>query len=156
VVVVLGAHAELVAPALLGLAGVTVVVHEGWRAGLASSVARGSAPSSPAPRATRVLVTLADQPLVDADALRRLIAAFSPARRIVASGYADTIGVPALFAWEHAPALAGLTGDAGAGAWLRHRRAEVTCVALGAAALDVDRPADVARLSARAAPRGGQ
>jgi CTP:molybdopterin cytidylyltransferase MocA len=103
-----------------------------------------------------VLVTLADQPLVDADALRRLIAAFSRERRIVASGYSDTIGVPALFGWEHAPGLAGLTGDVGAGGWLRRRRAEVTCVALGAAALDVDRPADVARLSALAAARGGR
>jgi CTP:molybdopterin cytidylyltransferase MocA len=153
VVVVLGAHAELVAPTLQGLAGVTAVVHEGWRAGLASSLAAGVGVLLAGPPCDAVLVTLADQPLVDARALRRLVAAFSPERRIVAAGYSDTVGVPALFGWEHAAALAALTGDAGAGSWLRRRRDEVTSVALDAAALDVDVPADVARLSARAAPR---
>jgi molybdenum cofactor cytidylyltransferase len=93
-----------------------------------------------------VLVTLADQPLVDAAALKRLIAAFDGERRIVASAYDDTVGVPAVFAREHIEDLMRLTGDAGAGSWLRSRPNEVTRVPLGVASLDIDTSSDAARL----------
>jgi CTP:molybdopterin cytidylyltransferase MocA len=90
---------------------------------------------------------------VDAAALRRLTGAFAPERRIVASSYADALGVPALFAHEHLDALAALTGDVGAGSWLRRRApGEVTAVPLGGAALDVDTADDVERLGG-AVPR---
>ena len=147
VVVVLGAHAALVRAALAGLDGVAVAVNEGWRAGLASSLAVGlGAVAEAAPEG--VLVTLADQPLVDAAALRQLLDAFAAGHRVVAAAYADgVVGVPALFGREHLAELAGLAGDAGAGGWLRARAGEVARVSLGGAALDVDTPADLARLA---------
>jgi molybdenum cofactor cytidylyltransferase len=147
VVVVLGARAGQIAPALLGLASVTTVVHQEWQAGLASSLAIGLRALGARAACDAALVTLADQPLVDAAALGRLLGAFSAERRIVASSYGDTVGVPAVFAWEYVDELAHLAGDVGAGAWLRHRRSEVTCVPFDGAALDIDTPSDVARLS---------
>jgi CTP:molybdopterin cytidylyltransferase MocA len=96
-----------------------------------------------------VLVTLADQPLVDAAALARLLDAFAGGARVVAARYADALGAPALFGREHLPALHALEGDHGAGKWLRAHAALVTAVPMDAAALDVDTPADVARLHAR-------
>lgn len=146
VVVVLGAHADLVAPALDGLAGLTVVPNAAWRSGLASSLAAGVRAALDDLAVDAVLVSLADQPLVDAGALRRLVAAYPGAHGVVASAYGDALGVPALFARAHADALLALSGDAGAGAWLRARRAQVTAVPMDAAALDVDTPDDVARL----------
>ena len=145
VIVVLGAHAELIAPALHALTSVSVIVNDDWRAGLASSLVAGV-------RALRAhaidaaLVTLADQPLVDAAALRRLVDAFTSTSRIVAAEYRGVLGVPALFAREHLDDLLQLTGDAGAGGWLRRHARDVTRVPMDAAALDVDTEDDLARL----------
>lgn len=146
VVVVLGANAEMIAPVLLGLASVTTVVNRQWSNGLASSLATGLSAVLEDTPCDAVLVTLADQPHVNAAALRRLIAAFDGERRIVASAYDNTMGVPAVFAREHVDALMRLTGDAGAGAWLRSRPGEVTCVPLDLAALDIDTLSDAAHL----------
>jgi CTP:molybdopterin cytidylyltransferase MocA len=146
VVVVLGANAAMIASALSGLASVTTVVNREWDKGLASSLVTGlSALLEDAP-CDAVLVTLADQPLVDAAALRRLIAAFDGERRIVASAYDNTIGVPAIFAREHVDDLMRITGDVGAGPWLRSRPSKVTCIPLDVAALDIDTPSEATRL----------
>ena len=146
VAVVLGANAETVAPALSGLERVRTVVNQQWSMGLASSLVAGLAFVLDDASCEGVLVTLADQPLVDAAALRRLISAFGGERRIVASSYDDTLGVPALFAREHIADLMRLTGDAGAGSWLRSRPSEVTCVPLDVATIDIDTESDVAHL----------
>lgn len=146
VVVVLGAHAAHVAPALLGLAAVRTVVNEAWATGMASSLAAGLRAVTADEACDGVLVTLADQPLVDATALRGLLAAFGAEHRVVASAYDGTIGVPAVFGREHVAELLALGGDAGAGAWLRRRRHAVATVPLAAASLDVDTPDDEARL----------
>jgi molybdenum cofactor cytidylyltransferase len=154
VVVVLGANAEMIAPALSGLASVTTIVNGEWSKGLGSSLAAGLSAVFEDARCDAVLVTLADQPLVDAAALRRLVAAFGGERRIVASAYNDTVGVPAVFAREHVDDLMRLTGDAGAGTWLRSRLSEVTCVPLDVAAFDIDTPSDTAPLASNFLDRG--
>lgn len=146
VLVILGANAETVASALSGLALVRTIVNQKWKTGLASSLVAGLAAVLEDESCEGVLVTLADQPLVDAAALRRLISAFDGERRIVASSYDDTIGVPALFAREHITDLMRLTGDAGAGSWLRSRARDVTCVPLDVAAVDIDTVSDAAHL----------
>jgi molybdenum cofactor cytidylyltransferase len=146
VVVVLGANAGTIAPALAGLTSVAIVINPDWERGLASSLAVGLSAFLADDSCEAVLVTLADQPLVDGAALRRLIAPFDDEHRIVASAYDDTIGVPALFGREHLDDLMRLTGDRGAGSWLRARQDEVTRVPLYSAAFDIDRPTDVARL----------
>ena len=146
VVVVLGARAGLIAPALAGLESVTLVVNPDWEEGLASSLVAGLSAFVADDACDGVLVTLADQLLVDAAALRGLVTAFDDERRIVASAYDGTIGVPAVFGREHFDDLMRLAGDHGAGSWLRARQSEVTCVPLYSAALDIDRPSDVARL----------
>jgi molybdenum cofactor cytidylyltransferase len=146
VVVVLGANAATIAPALVGLTSVAIVVNPDWKKGLASSLAVGMAAFLADDSCGAVLVTLADQPLVDSAALRRLVTAFDDDHRIVASAYDDTIGVPAVFGREHFDDLMRLTGDRGAGSWLRARQNEVTRVRLRSAALDIDEPSDLARL----------
>lgn len=143
VVVVLGANAELVAPALAGLGSVTTIVNHEWSRGLSSSLIAGVSAAFEDVSCDGVLVTLADQPFVDAAALSRLIAAFGAERRIVASTYDDAVGVPAVFAREYLSELMQLTGDAGAGSWLRSRLSEVACVPLGPAAADIDVPSDL-------------
>lgn len=145
VVVVLGADASQVEEAVFGLPGVTTVLNREWTSGLASSLSAGLRTLLERGYCDAALVMLADQPLVDAPALKRLLTAFDSERRIIASAYENTIGVPAVFGMEHLGDLLRLEGDAGAGAWLRSRTQEVTAIPLASAALDVDTESDVAR-----------
>lgn len=149
VIVVLGAHAAEIQAALTRLAGLTSVVNPAWESGLASSLATGLRVALQDDSCDGVLVTLADQPLIDAAILRRLLASFHGGARLVASGYEGMPGVPALFGREHVPELLSLTGDAGAGPWLRKNLSELTIIPLDAAVLDLDTPADAARLAHR-------
>lgn len=148
IIVVLGAEAEKIR-GLIEHPQLRVVVNENWNAGLASSLAAGI--DAVNALCDGMLVTLADQPLVDASALGRLLAVFDSEHRIVASSYGDAIGVPAVFGIEHRESLAGLSGDSGAGLWIRQRMSEVTIVQLDQAALDVDTILDAQRLE-EAAP----
>jgi len=146
VVVVLGANASIIEPALRGLAAVTIVVNADWANGMASSLAAGLRALGDAIEYDAVLITLADQPFVDAGALKRLIAAFDNEHRFVSSEYNGVIGVPAVFAREYVADLMQLEGDSGAGQWLRRRSGEVTAIPLDAGAVDIDTPADETRL----------
>jgi molybdenum cofactor cytidylyltransferase len=146
VVVVLGANAEMIAPALDSLEGrIRVVVNDNWKIGLSSSLRAGLRALSEDEACDGVLVTLADQPLVDANTLQQLLAAFDDEHRIVASAYSETVGVPALFGREHIPALMRLEGDSGAGTWLRNQSG-VTQIRLDDVARSVETPADIAEL----------
>lgn len=148
VVAVLGANADAIAPALSGIDGVTMVTNIRWQDGLASSLATGvSAVTAIAPESEGVLITVADQPLVDGIALQHLVQTFDRERRIVAAEYAGTVGVPVVVGREHLSALCALHGEAGAGAWLRAHRSAATTVPMPEAAVDVDTPDDAASLS---------
>jgi CTP:molybdopterin cytidylyltransferase MocA len=142
VIVVLGANRAQVAAELTRLRGVRAVVNEHWATGLASSLAVGLRALMEISGCDAVLVMLADQPGVDTAALKKLIAAFDQDHRIVASGYAGTVGVPAIFGCEHIKELMRITGDKGAGQWLRDHIDQVTTVPLPEAELDIDTTQD--------------
>lgn len=145
VIIVLGANATLVAPVLSGLESVTMVMNDDWQTGQASSLRIGLQ-SAQAEQPDAVLVMLADQPLVDAPALDKILSKFDSEHRIVASEYDGTIGAPAVFGCEYLEDLMTLTGDTGAGKWLRRHIADVTQVALPEATLDIDTIADTEAL----------
>ena len=147
VIVVLGSEATTIAAALDDQGQIRVLINPDWTTGLASSLRVGL--NAEAELSDGILVTLSDQPLVDALALQKLMKQFDDTHRIVASSYADTVGVPAVFGHEHFPELRALTGDHGAGKWIRARIAEVTIVPLEEAAMDIDTPADAALLEER-------
>jgi Uncharacterized MobA-related protein len=128
------------------LPGVCVLENVEWSSGLASSLALGARHVIENRESDAALVTLADQAFVDGAALALLIAAFDDKHRLVASSYDGVIGVPALFAREYLEDLTRLTGDSGAGGWLRARRDVVTAIPLQRAALDIDTPSDSALL----------
>ena len=146
VFVVLGAHAQHIAPALANLPAVVTLENEFWKTGLASSLVLGLRAVIENRESEAALVTLADQAFVDGAALASLVARFDEDNRLVASSYDGVIGVPALFAREFLEELTSLTGDAGAGIWLRARSDSVTRVPLEKAALDIDTPSDSALL----------
>ena len=96
-----------------------------------------------------VVVGLADQPLVGADAYRRLADAFAGGARLAAATYGGTRGNPVLVAREHWEEALTLTGDEAARVLMRrHGMVEVPCDGTGDPA-DVDTPEDLAALETR-------
>lgn len=142
VVVVIGADAALVAPVLSGIAGVMTVVNDDWQSGIASSIKTGLRAICDDEAVDGVIITLADQPHVDTTILSDLLAGFDNENRIVAAAYQNTMGVPVVFGRELFGELMGLSGDNGAGHWLRRHSSEVRRIPLGDAATDIDTPSD--------------
>jgi molybdenum cofactor cytidylyltransferase len=87
-----------------------------WKAGIGTSIHAGIRHLiDNAPNVDAALLLVCDQPFVDVDVLSGLIALHSKTGKpIVASGYADTLGVPALFHHSIFPELLRLSGDTGA------------------------------------------
>jgi molybdenum cofactor cytidylyltransferase len=143
--VVLGANAADLAP-LLRHSAASVVINRDWREGMASSIRAGVArlPGS----CTGVMLVLADQAAVTAEDLRRLAAAW---RRqptyIVAAQYGTTLGAPAIFPSSMFRDLAELRGDRGAQTLFRRNPDRVVRVPMESAAIDIDTPEDLLRLS---------
>lgn len=104
-------------------------------------VAPGGEPGDRAgDRAEAVVIALADQPLVGAAAVRRLIAAYRGGAGVAVAAYGGKPRNPVLIARQHWPAvLAMAVGDAGARPFLRANPDLVTVVECG----DTGRPDDI-------------
>ena len=127
--------------------GFEVVENPDWAGGISTSVKAGLRALGPRTRAAIVL--LADQPLVGAGAVERLVAAFEEGARVAAATYGGEVRNPVLFSREVWPLLmSGLSGDEGARSFLRRRPELVTrvpCDGVGDPA-DVDTAEDLRRL----------
>ena len=143
VAVVVGAECEKVAAALRDLA-VLIVPNEDWQRGLGTSIRAGVARLG---ESDALLLLVCDQPKVDAGLLRQLIARQQQTGQpMVATSYAGTHGVPALFARSCFEQLLSLGEESGAKTLLLARPAEVATVEFPAAALDIDTPEDLPAL----------
>ena len=147
VAVVLGAFAEKIRPTLDNLS-VLVLENPGWREGMGTSLRAGlGALLSAQPAISAVIVLLSDQPLLSGTTLGTLVVTHElTGREIVASEYGGTLGVPALFAREFFPELLALDGAAGARQIIATHRARAISVPFADGAVDIDTPADYARL----------
>jgi molybdenum cofactor cytidylyltransferase len=150
VFVVLGAFSDLVKTWIHALP-VRVVENADWREGMGTSVRAGLAELvSAEPALEAVLFLVCDQPLVGTAELRALLEAHrASGKSIAAAEYSGTLGVPAIFARAHFPALLALAGNEGARTLIQRHRAETASVPMPAAAIDVDTPDEFAAL-----PRG--
>ena len=148
--VVVGANPEAVAQAISSLP-VNIVENNHWQQGLASSIKAGINSLEPGCRA--VLITLCDQVLVTEEHLRRLVDRWmADPSRIIASGYAGTLGTPAVIPAEFYPQLLALEGDAGAKSVLRNNTDNVTTIPIPEAEFDLDVPADLEKLKKKLRP----
>jgi molybdenum cofactor cytidylyltransferase len=139
-VVVLGAQAERLRQELSGLPA-QVVVNRAWRRGLSSSLVAGIDALPQAARAA--LLVLADQASLGPGDLALVAAAWQARpRSVVASLAGGVLGPPAVFPRRHFGELRRLRGDQGR---------PVVGIELPGAALDVDTPADAARVRQRTA-----
>jgi nicotine blue oxidoreductase len=133
-----------------------------WRTGMGSSLRAALQALSEAARGPdigpemgtdigAVVVALADQPLVGAEAVARLIAAYRGGASVAVAAYDGQPRNPVLLAREHWPeVIATATGDQGARTFLRTRPELVTLVECADTGRpdDIDTPADLARITA--------
>ena len=150
VLVVLGARADALRDEVADL-GVRVVENPAWATGMGSSVrAAVAAIEAEIPAADAILFAVCDQPLVTADLLIAIAQAHRAGHDLVAAAYGASIGVPALFARPYFAELRDLPGDAGARKVLARHEAAVHAIPFPGGIVDVDTPADAARLAALA------
>lgn len=149
VLVALGSQAERILPVLQGL-DLLAARNPDWAEGTASSVrfcVRLAGEEDPP--LNGLLFLACDQPAVTAGHLDKILsAARRQPGRIIASSYADTLGVPAFFGEERFPDLLRLRGDAGAKQLILRHLEETVAVPLPQGELDVDRLEDLRLLEA--------
>jgi nicotine blue oxidoreductase len=139
---------------------VRVVPNGAWRTGMGSSLRAALTELAGDQGVGAAVVALADQPLVGAEAVGRLIAAYRDGAGVAVAAYGGQPRNPVLLAREHWPeVIAMATGDQGARAFLRARPELVTLVECGDTGRpdDIDTPADLEHIavSRPGRPRSG-
>ena len=134
---------------------VRTVYNDEWRTGMGSSLRaalRVLADPDVGAEVGAAVVALADQPLVGAEAVSRLIAAYQAGAGVAVAAYDGRPRNPVLLAREHWPeVIAMATGDQGARAFLRARPDLVSVVECGDTGRpdDIDTPADLEHIAIR-------
>ncbi|WP_151087741.1 nucleotidyltransferase family protein [Hymenobacter baengnokdamensis] len=148
-VLVTGALHDELLPEIAGLP-FHVVRNDSWADGMGGSIAAGLAELETAaegPTVDAVVVMLCDQPLLTEEIIGQLIVQFqATGQPVVASAYAGTLGVPALFGRAVFPQLLALRGASGARELLQ-QYAHLPSVAFPGGATDVDTEAQYAALA---------
>ncbi|HEV2804959.1 MAG TPA: nucleotidyltransferase family protein [Chthoniobacterales bacterium] len=145
VIVVVGEESEAIREELQS-SDARVVENPDWARGMGTSVRRGleQLPDS----VDAVVLATCDQPLVGEGVIARLmVAQEETGKPIVASSYANTLGVPALFDRSCFEALLKLPDDSGAKTLITSRLADVCAIAFEQGAVDIDTPEDFDRLT---------
>jgi CTP:molybdopterin cytidylyltransferase MocA len=135
--------------------GVVAVHNPDWETGMGSSLATGLLALAHGD-AEAAVIALADQPLVGAESVRRLITAFRSGAAVAVAAYGGKPRNPVLIAREHWPAVLELAaGDTGARPFLRAHPELVALIECGDTGRpdDVDTPEDLARVRGEAATR---
>ena len=143
IVVVAGNSADRISAELHDLP-VHVVQNAEWRCGIGTSIKCGLAHLRNGVSA--IVILASDQPFVSVEAIRKICGEHRP---IVASGYAETIGIPALFDSRYFDALASLPDTTGAKSLIETHAADVAVVPLTEGAIDIDTRADYEALGRR-------
>ena len=153
VIVVTGAAAEACSAEVSHLP-VRIQFNARWPQGLASSIQAGMVAIAEQARLPDcVVLAVCDQPHLDSALIDRLIEMHVSAKRgIVASQYAGTSGVPALFALNYYTVLAALGGDRGARELFAKFSNDLANVPFPLGAVDIDTAADLHALNASTVP----
>lgn len=128
--------------------GAIVVHNPDWRSGMGSSLVAGLQ-ALPA-EISAAVIALADQPLIGAEAVRRLIEAYRDGASVAVAAYDGLPRNPVLIARPHWPeVIASSIGDVGARTFLRDHPDLVTRVECGdtGSADDIDTAEDLTRVT---------
>ncbi|MEY2577850.1 MAG: molybdenum cofactor cytidylyltransferase [Verrucomicrobiota bacterium] len=146
VIVVVGHGGEAIRDELRATSAL-VVENAEWQRGLRTSIRCGLRQFADSMEA--VVLLTCDQPFVDAAIVAGLIAVHEKTcKPIIASSYADALGVPALFDRSCFDALRALPDNCGAKSLIAARSGDVAAIPFEQGAIDIDTPSDFQRLIA--------
>jgi molybdenum cofactor cytidylyltransferase len=150
IVVVLGSQADRIELEMDAL-DLHSVVNLEWARGMGTSIAAGmTALTAMRSDLDAVVIAVSDQPFVGSDLLNRLVESYQATQSpIVASAYANTLGVPALFDRSFFTALMTIDRDVGARDLIKRHAEKVVRVPFPDGAIDVDTPAQYQQLCSR-------
>jgi len=139
VVVILGANEQAHREVIRKLP-VTIILNHYWKSGMGSSIKTGMNNLLRAfPETTAVIIMVCDQPEVNEHHLHTLIETYEQTNSpIIASSYADTVGVPALFARPFFSNILMLSDEQGAKKILQQFSTQITKVNFPAGSYDLD------------------
>lgn len=149
-VVVLGANAGKIKKTIENMP-VRVVLNQDWQCGMSSSIIKGLKTSLTAnPDLSGVILLLCDQPFITEQTLLRLVETqANTGKRIIASRYQESNGVPALFMSEFFGELLELDNETGAKTLIGKHSADRALIDAPEAAFDVDTAEDFENLQKR-------
>ncbi|MBD2449960.1 nucleotidyltransferase family protein [Nostoc sp. FACHB-152] len=147
IVLVLGAYAETIKSHLTNL-DIHIIYNQHWSDGMASSIKCGlNAIQAISPNIEAVVLMLSDQPFVSPNLIKELVAEYQTTNSlIVASKYADIVGVPALFHKTLFSELALLQGDMGARKTIRQYYSNCVSIPFAEGVIDIDTLEDYEQL----------
>jgi molybdenum cofactor cytidylyltransferase len=150
IIVVLGAYANSIRTELsdLNVPNIEIIENAAWPAGMGGSIQAGmTALMSRSLAIEAVVLMLCDQPFVSTELIQQLIEVYRAKQPlIVASHYADTIGVPALFHHTLFSELTQLNGTIGARKIIQQFAHSMIAIPFPAGAIDIDTPTDYEQL----------
>ena len=126
-----------------------IFYNKNWSTGMASSIQCGLKELLIlSPELDAIVLMVCDQPFVSPDLIQQLIAGYQRSHYpIVASEYADILGVPALFDRAFFPDLFQLQGDRGAQSIIRQNRSCVLGIPFAKGVIDIDTPQNLSFLN---------
>jgi molybdenum cofactor cytidylyltransferase len=147
IAIVLGANGERIKPEISQLP-LQIVENQQWQEGMSSSIQVGlEALLAVNQHLDAVAIALCDQPFVSPQTLNQLVEAYHfTGKPIIASEYAGTFGVPALFSRTLFSELMNLKNTEGAKQLIKRHIHEVFSIPFPDGAIDIDTPKDYEQL----------
>ncbi len=124
------------------------VQNEDWEKGMGTSISVGIEKLLEIDKEVGgAVITVCDQPFVNSRIINRLVQDFYQKQAlIIASRYAETLGVPALFSRRLFPELKALKNSGGAKDLIKQFFDETAAIDFSEGAIDIDTPEDFRRL----------
>ncbi len=147
IIVVIGAYAKKLNKHISQLP-IDIIENQNWAEGKASSIRAGlKALTSKSDNVNAAIFLTCDQPFISTDVIDGLIAIYEKTNStIVASKYADTIGVPALFDRKHFSEIFSLKGNQGAKSIIANYHEKIATVSFQKGSIDIDTIEDLNQL----------
>lgn len=143
VIIVLGANAEA-HKKVISHSPAYIIDNDQWENGMGSSIKLGlEFIKDKIPEAAGVIISVCDQPYLNQSHIQAIVTTYLKSKKtIVASGYNNTTGVPALFDQSHFPALTQIEDKEGAKKVIQQHFSKVITVPFPLGAIDLDTKED--------------
>jgi len=139
---VLGANADLILNEVK-TADCQVVINKNWKKGMGTSIACGMKAILKKDDCNGVIISVADQPFLTADILKKIKEKISEKKIIIKSKYEEGSGPPVYFSQHFFEKMKNLSGDDGAKPLVRKYKNEVVSIDFAKGNIDIDTEEDL-------------